>query len=442
MIGECFILSCKKNGIKIFEKKGIIIDKDKCIPIEIKNEIEKFFLEFWDDKRILTKFQPYINEGLKILLNNKESSLQLANYINYCLIENFRRKSKEKINEEFELIISDLKLLIDRYIFKEIIVKQMNERVIRDISLSLEDEKMFVLKLNEEMNNNNIYIIKMKAMINEIEQSKNRSSLFNGLNINYTPNNIKFNVIVLTGHIWDINIYQRRIKLPILFPKVIKLYEKLYKEKYKYKLNWLHDLSSLEIKYLSFKKIDYISKSSYIQYLILLQIEKYKKLSLKKISQLLGVKIDLIINEISGLIFNPSFNPNNKKDKGLLLGNFDEKSQSFKETDEFWFNFNFYCTYSRFNTIPLNIKTENQIKEEEKNNIENHEKYVIQSTLARIMKLNKGKKVAHNYLINEVLKKIDFFPQNSQIKDNIEKLIKQNIIKRSFNDKSCYEYIP
>ena len=96
--------------------------------------------------------------------------------------------------------------------------------------------------------------------------------------------------------------------------------------------------------------------------------------------------------------------------------------------------------------MPINIKkSEKGIKDEEKLDEIITKKYqdnIIQATTTRIMKGLNGKKVQHLWLINEVSNQIDLFNvQPQQIKDNIEKLIEKNIIKRGEKDKSYYEYI-
>ena len=58
-------------------------------------------------------------------------------------------------------------------------------------------------------------------------------------------------------------------------------------------------------------------------------------------AKLLGCHIDFILKDISGLVFNPSFNPNGEKTKGLILGAFNEKTKVFKETDEISINKNY-----------------------------------------------------------------------------------------------------
>ena len=48
----------------------------------------------------------------------------------------------------------------------------------------------------------------------------------------------------------------------------------------------------------------------------------------------------------------------------------------------------------------------------------------------------------HNWLVSEAIKQIDRLKaQPQQIKENIEKLIEKNCIKRDEKNKGCYEYV-
>ena len=67
---------------------------------------------------------------------------------------------------------------------------------------------------------------------------------------------------------------------------------------------------------------------------------------------------------------------------------------------------------------------------------------ILQATITRIMKSKIGTKTTHVWLVNETSKQTELFKaQPQQTKENIEKLIEKNIIKRTNNDGSCYEYI-
>ena len=445
---DYFIISVKKKGIKIFENKGIkieSIDKTKCIPIEIKNEIEKLYSECFNNK-----FEEYKNNMhiiIKLILNKTRYSKQLSNYIDFCMRKDFKGKSNEEINNKSSQILETFIFLSNKVDFKLKIEKLMSERIIKNSYLSLNVEKKFIEMLSQETGKE--YIDNMSIMIKDLDNNNKIKDEYIKCKSEIIPNEIKYDISLITMGAWNINPkYKEKMELSPLLKFISQDFEKVYISKHSHqKLIWCHGLSKINIEYLCFKKKgNYESKSTLLQYLILLQIEKYGKLSLRKIANNINCKINLILDDISGLIFNPSFNPQHQKDKGILLGNFDDKTLIFKEDDEVWLNNDFKGSKLRFNTIPLNIKrSEKEIKDEENLDELIAKKYqdnIIQAPTTRIMKGLNGQKVQHSWLINEVSNQINLFnAQPQQIKDNIEKLIEKNIIKRGEKDKSYYEYI-
>jgi hypothetical protein len=323
----------------------------------------------------------------------------------------------------------------------------MAERLIKEAYLSLNVEKNLIVKISKEAGSN--YARNMSSMISDLDRSKKEIEEYNRLKSKSLPDDLKFKSLIISQNVWEINPKQYIIKmnLPPLLSSFANDFENIYKQRHSShsKLFWLHKLSTVKIKYICFNNNNYESQTTLLQYLILLEVEKNQKLSLKKIAENIGCEINLILKEISGLIFNKSFNPNLERDKGLLLGNFDEKAE-FKETDEVWFNFDFKNEHLRFNTISMNIKkSENEINKEKENEeliIKKKQDNIIQATLTRIMKSQHGKKVQHSWLVNEVSEQItEFKAQPHQIKLNIEKIIEKNVIKRDEDDGSCYMYI-
>ena len=201
----------------------------------------------------------------------------------------------------------------------------------------------------------------------------------------------------------------------------------------------------MEIQYLYLENKN-ISISTLPQLLTLLLLEEKEELSLEVISQLLGCQSSIIINDIQGLVYNPSFNPNSYSDKGIIIGNFDGETKELKESDKISINKKFLRSRVKFNTLPLSKKKSvEQIKKEEieeQKIIRKYEDNILQATLTRILKSRIGQKTSHLWLIEETAKQIDLFrAQPQQIKENIEKLIEKKIIERSEEDRACYEYI-
>ncbi len=74
--------------------------------------------------------------------------------------------------------------------------------------------------------------------------------------------------------------------------------------------------------------------------------------------------------------------------------------------------------------------------------IKRYQDNILQATITRIMKSRIGQETNHVWLLNETGRQTDLFKaQPQQIKENIEKLIEKNIIKRSHKNGSIYEYI-
>ncbi len=153
-----------------------------------------------------------------------------------------------------------------------------------------------------------------------------------------------------------------------------------------------------------------------------------------------------MLNDISGLVYNPCFNAQGIKDKGLILGTFDGNTKEFKENDEIYFNVNFNFARQKFQTLPLPLKKSAAVMKEteieEAQIVKRFQDNILQATLTRIMKSRIGQKTTHVWLVGETSSQIDLFKaQPQQIKENIEKLIEKNIMKRSDNDRTCYDYI-
>ena len=105
-----------------------------------------------------------------------------------------------------------------------------------------------------------------------------------------------------------------------------------------------------------------------------------------------------------------------------------------------------HCCSSKIHTLAFVKK--NSITELRENELEEAQitkRYrvnLLQVTLKRIMKSRIGQTTTHVWLLNEDSKQIYLFKaQPQQIKENIEKLIEKNIIKRTDKNKSCYDYI-
>ena len=433
-----------KKGNEIYSDKEITKDPKKFIPalINLNKEMDKLIHECFENNEIFatTKYKSFSSFMIK-----EHYAIQLSKYIDFCMKVEFKGKTPEEINESLNEIIYLYKCLPNKLEFHIQANSKMSNRLLNNRSISINNERKFITKLIQESGSNNIY--KMTKMMEDFEFNKTIIEEYKTSPSKGMPNGIKLNFQVISYDAWDINEKNLdKIKIPRFLSSCVNDFEKFYLKKYKFrKLKWLYNISKVEIQYLCYKNKN-ISISTLTQFLALLLLEKHKKLTLGKISQLLECDIKIILSDIPGLVYNPTFNPSGKKDKGLILGSFSDKTKEFKSDDEIYFNQNFICLRQKFQTLPLTMKKtekENeQLQVENSQIVKKQQNIIIKSTVARIMKSKIGKKTTHSWLVNETTKQIDSFrAQPLQIKENIEKLIELNIIKRSDKDRACYEYI-
>ena len=434
----------KKRGEEINENKEISKDPKKFIPelIKLKKEMDNLVEDCFDNNN---NFQDTKNKAFSNFMNKDFYAKQLSNYTDFCMKIGFKGKSEEEVENMLNEILGLFKCLNTKLVFSIDANNKMSDRLIKNKTISTNYEKKLISKLKQEQGVN--YVSKMTQMMNDLDKNKKEIDDYKSLPHRGMPNGIKFNVQVVSQSAWEINKKSmEKIEIPKFLSVCIDDFEKFYYRKHNgQKLMWCLGLSKLEIQYLCFKNKN-ISTSTLPQYLALLQLEKYNKLSLSKIAEILGCHINTILTDISGLVYNPSFNPQGQKEKGLILGTFDDKNKEFKETDEIYFNNNFTYGRQKFQTLPLPLKkSASESKETELEEAQITKKYqdnILQATLTRIMKSRIGQKTTHVWIVNESSKQIDLFrAQPQQIKENIEKLIEKNIMKRSEKDRTCYEYI-
>ena len=443
-ITEAFQPYIKQRGEEITENKEISKDPKKFVPelIKLKLEMDNLVEECFERDN---SFQDTKNKGFSNFMNKSFYAKQLSNYTDYCLRVGFKGKSEQEVENTLNEIIGLFKCINTKLVFSIDANNKMSDRLIKNKTISLNYEKKLISKLKQEQGVN--YVGKMTRMMSDLDKNKDEIDQYRKLPHRGNPNGIKFNIQIITQSAWEINKnFMEKIEMPKFLNYCKDNFEQYYKERHvNHKLIWCLGLSKIDIQYLCFKNKN-ISTSTLPQYLTLYWLEKYGKLTISKIAELLGCQKNTILTDITGLVYNPSFNPQGLKEKGLILGTFNDEKKEFKETDEIYFNKNFLFSRQKFLTIPLPMKKsaaeEKEAEIEEAQITKRYQDNILQSTLTRIMKSRIGQKTTHVWIVNETSKQIDLFrAQPQQIKENIEKLIEKNIMKRAENDRTCYEYI-
>ena len=432
-----------KRGDEIFKNKEISKNPRTFIPelISLNKEMNNILLNCFSNNII---YQEIKFKSFNKFMEKNYYSKQLSNYIDFCMRDGFKGKTYEEINNILDDVIQLFKCLTSKTLFRLESDNKLSDRLLKNTSLSINNEKIFISKLKQEQGLN--FVNQKNKMIEDLEQNIKDIDEYKRSNSKGLPNGIKFNVKVVTQGAWSINKNDIvKIKIPKILNSCMNDFETFYlKRNEGRKLIWCLGLSTVEIKYLCFQKQN-ISVSTLPQFLTLLILEKYNSLSIQKISELLECDIKILLKDIPGLVYNPIFNPKGERNKGLILGTFDGEKKEFKPGDEIQFNKEFFFQRQRFKTLSLTIKkSEEEIKKEDEEDdkiLKKRHELIVQGNIARIMKSRIKCTTTHSWLVSEVVKQIEEFrPQPHQIKENIEKLIEKNIIKRS-DDRGCYEYV-
>ena len=440
-ITEEFQPYIKSRGNTLYENKELSKDPKKFIPelISLKKEMDKLVLECFENNNT---FQDVKNKAFSLFMKKDVYAKQLSNYADFCMRNGFKGKSQEEIDHTLNDIIDLFKCLNSKLVFQNESNKKMSERLIKKLSLSTLSERLFITKLKQEAGVT--YVNKMQEMMNDLEKNKNETESYKSMPHKGAPNGIKLDITVISQSAWEVSKKNmEKIEMPKFLKTCLDDFDAFYIKKHQgQKLLWCLGLSKVEITYLYLRNKN-ISVSTLPQLLSLLLLEKHGKLSLVSIAQHCGCQPSTIITDIQGLVYNPTFNPQGQPDKGLIVGTF---SKEFKETDEISLNKNFTCSRMKIQTIPLPQKKsateQKQAELEEAQIIKRYQDNILQATLTRIMKSRIGQETSHVWLVNEASKQIDLFKaQPQQIKENIEKLIEKNVIKRNDKNRTCYDYI-
>ena len=444
VITDAFMPYIKKRGEEINQNKEVTKDPKKFIPqlIALKKEMDNLVAVCFENHPM---FQDKKNKAFSQFMIKEHYAKQLSNYTDFCMRNGFKGKSQEEIENILNDIIGLFKCLNSKLVFQIEANKKMSDRLIKNVSLSLNTEKNFISKLKQE--SGVTYVSKMMEMMNDLDKNRKEIDKYKDSPSKGAPNGIKFNIQIISQSAWEVNKNSMpKLELPNFLSCCLDDFTTFYLKNHSgQKLIWCLGLSKLDVQFLYMKNKN-IGITTLPQLLALLQLEKYESLTIGKICEFLGCQPNVVLTDIHGLVFNPSYNPQGQPEKGIILGTFDAQKKEFKESDTITINKNCTVARQKFNTIPLAIKkSAAEIRENELEEAQITKRYqdnILQATLTRIMKSRIGQTTTHVWLINEASKQIDLFKaQPQQIKENIEKLIEKNIIKRSDKNRTCYDYI-
>jgi cullin-4 len=341
----------RERGDELYNNKDLSKDPVKFIPelIKLKKEMDTL-VEFAFENHIL--FQDTKNKAFSYFMNKEHYSKQLSNFCDYEMKVGMKGANESQIEEKLCNIINLFKCLNNKLIFQIEYAKKLSDRLIQAKSISLIAEKSLISKLKAEAGVT--YVNKMTSMMQDLETSKSVMDQYKSQTHRGSPNGIPFNVQVLQHGAWEIDKSKfEKFETPLFLQKCTDDFNTFYISKHKtHKLTWAQGLGNIEIQFLYLKK-NYQSVSTLVQYCSLIILEKYEKLAISKIAELLGLNQNLVLNEINALLYHPSFNPKKSKACGLISAADAVDGQDLKPENEITVNKDFMANSLKINTIPV-----------------------------------------------------------------------------------------
>lgn len=115
-------------------------------------------------------FQDKKNKAFSQFMIKEHYAKQLSNYTDFCMRNGFKGKSQEEIENILNDIIGLFKCLNSKLVFQIEANKKMSDRLIKNVSLSLNTEKNFISKLKQE--SGVTYVSKMMEMMNDLDKNR------------------------------------------------------------------------------------------------------------------------------------------------------------------------------------------------------------------------------------------------------------------------------
>lgn len=341
----------RERGDELYNNKELARDPTKFVPelIKLKKELDSL-VEFAFDNHILC--QDTKNKAFSYFMNKEHYAKQLANYCDWEMKINIKGSNESQIEEKLNNIINIFKCLNNKLLFQLEYAKKLSDRLIQNRSLSLIAEKTLISKLKAEAGV--AYVNKMTSMMQDLETSKTEMDLYRAQPHRGCPESIPFAVQVLQHGAWEIDKSKfDRIPVPPFLNRCMEDFNNFYINRHKtHKLIWTGGLGNIEIQYLYLSK-PFQSVSTLIQLIIFLSLEKHTTLTVQKLSELIGVSSFTMLNEVTGLLYNPTFNPKKSINNGLITTNLKKDGEELKLNNEISINKHFTANNIKFNSIPV-----------------------------------------------------------------------------------------
>ncbi|KAG7442123.1 Cullin-domain-containing protein [Guyanagaster necrorhizus] len=334
------------------------------------------------------------------------------------------RKNNKMAEGDLESTLNRVMVLFnyleDKDVFRTFYTTKLSKRLIQGVSASDESETSMILKLKEACGFE--YTNELQRMFTDMSLSKDLTDSFKKwMAQNHDDMDMTFTVMVLSTNLWPLHPPTHGFTIPIEIMPTYERFTKYYQSRHSgRKLRWLwnHSKNELQTTYLNQK---YILMTSAYQMAVLVQYNRNDTLSLDALSAATAISKDILSQVLALLV------------KAKILVN-EEKGQ--------------YDLNPGFKSKKIRVNLNQPIKAEVKAEssdvlkaVDEDRKYVIQTTIVRIMKARKTMK--NQALIQEVISQISqrFVPKIPDIQKAVETLLEKEYMERVDGQKDTFTYV-
>lgn len=388
---------------------------------------------------IESAFSEFLNKNPKV-----------SEYLSLFIDSNIKKSSKNKTEEECEVIL-DKAVVVFRYVkdkdmFEKYYKNHLTRRLLQQKSMSVDIERLMISKLRQELGS--LYTAKFEGMFRDMKVSNGLTVGFNNMhslaaepnnnnnnNSNTIPKKINFETYILTTTFWPIQpTKDTEIRYPDTLNNIKTKFEEYYLSKHRGRnLTWAPTFGSVDIRTRYKKKLYEINMPTYAA-IIMLLFETRDLLTFEEIQELTQIPKNELIRHLLSI----SVAPRTRLLKKLPM------SKDINSDDKFQINENFESSSSRIKVLTVSLATKVENDDERKETMENIKsarRFEIDAAIVRIMKSRKT--LAHNELMAEIIKQLSnrFSPPPQFIKLRIESLLEREYLARSSEDKGVYNYL-
>ncbi|KAH0582065.1 hypothetical protein H2248_011721 [Termitomyces sp. 'cryptogamus'] len=350
------------------------------------------------------------------------STIKSQELLSQCadiLLRKDNKITEDALETKLNNIMTLFRYLEEKDVYQTSHARKLSSRLIHHVSASDEREASMISKLREACGL--VYVHNLQRMLIDMSISKDITDLFKKLMAqDHGKTTFGFSVLILGAQTWLLKSAPHDFTIPIEIVPVYERFRDFYQTEYpgrKLICLWKYSKTELRTTYLDRNCI--LMTNSY-QMAVLLQYNKNDTMSFDELWTATSISKDVLSQVLTSLV----------KAETLIT----------EENDHYDLNRNFKSQKTR---VHLSLPIEADVETESIKMANEGRKYVLQTTIVRLMKTRKTmkKQTLVQEIVSQVFELNLFTPQISDVNKTIELLLEKEYIEHVDGSKDILTYI-